>query len=145
MEKVQIGITHSAGKHAVQSDELSSADFDPNHKKVWTRFHSDGFKWKDYCPVAFTYFRHLFGLDSGVYVRSVHALVPSSYSPGKSGSFFFLTRDQRFIIKTLDNSDLKVLLRMLPTYYHHVSRYKNSLLTKFFGLHCVKPVGGPKV
>lgn len=34
---------------------------------------------------------------------------------------------------------------MLPSYYQHVSRYENSLVTKFFGVHCVKPIGGQKV
>lgn len=34
---------------------------------------------------------------------------------------------------------------MLSSYYQHVCQYKNSLVTKFFGVHCVKPVGGQKV
>lgn len=34
---------------------------------------------------------------------------------------------------------------MLPSYYDHVCRYENSLVTKFFGVHCVKPIGGQKV
>lgn len=34
---------------------------------------------------------------------------------------------------------------MLPSYYKHVCQYENSLVTKFFGVHCVKPIGGPKV
>jgi len=39
----------------------------------------------------------------------------------------------------------QVLIKMLPSYYKHVCRYENSLVTKFFGVHCVKPVGGVKV
>ena len=34
---------------------------------------------------------------------------------------------------------------MLRSYYQHVSRYENSLVTKFYGVHCVKPIGGQKV
>ncbi|KAK8649144.1 hypothetical protein V6N13_129878 [Hibiscus sabdariffa] len=33
---------------------------------------------------------------------------------------------------------------MLPSYYQHVNRYENSLVTKFYGVHCVKPIGGQK-
>lgn len=40
---------------------------------------------------------------------------------------------------------MKVLLEMLPNYYHHVRKYGASLLTKFYGLHVVRPVGGLKV
>nr|GMD80885.1 phosphatidylinositol 4-phosphate 5-kinase 1-like [Ipomoea batatas] len=38
----------------------------------------------------------------------------------------------------------QVLLRMLHSYYQHICRYENSLVTKFYGVHCVKPVGGVK-
>ena len=35
----------------------------------------------------------------------------------------------------------QVLLRMLPSYYKHVRAFEHTLLTKFFGLHCVKLTG----
>ncbi|KAF4388942.1 hypothetical protein F8388_026671 [Cannabis sativa] len=41
-------------------------------------------------------------------------------SPGKSGSFFYLTNDDRYMIKTMKKAEVKVLLRMLPAYYKHV-------------------------
>ena len=34
---------------------------------------------------------------------------------------------------------------MLNSYYKHVSQYKNSLITRFYGVHCVKPLNGQKV
>ena len=34
---------------------------------------------------------------------------------------------------------------MLNSYYQHVSQYKNSLITRFYGVHCVKPLNGQKV
>lgn len=36
---------------------------------------------------------------------------------------------------------LQVLLGMLPAYYNHVRAFENTLVTKFFGLHCVKMTG----
>lgn len=30
---------------------------------------------------------------------------------------------------------------MLPAYYNHVRAFENTLVTKFFGLHCVKLTG----
>jgi hypothetical protein len=38
-----------------------------------------------------------------------------------------------------------VLLDMLQGYHHHVQVYENTLITKFFGLHRIKPYGGRKV
>ncbi|KAF3575424.1 hypothetical protein DY000_02028450 [Brassica cretica] len=63
-------------------------------------------------------------------------------SPGKSGSFFYLTNDDRYMIKTMKKSETKVLLRMLAAYYNHVRAFENSLVIRFFGLHCVK-LNGP--
>jgi 1-phosphatidylinositol-4-phosphate 5-kinase len=38
-----------------------------------------------------------------------------------------------------------MLLDMLQGYYNHVKTYENTLITKFFGLHRIKPHGGQKV
>lgn len=90
-------------------------------------------------------------------------------SPGKSGSFFYFTNDDKYMIKTMKKAEVKVssilpclanleeiqhfllhlylfsydqvLLRMLPAYYKHVRSFDNTLVTKFFGLHCVKITG----
>jgi 1-phosphatidylinositol-4-phosphate 5-kinase len=34
---------------------------------------------------------------------------------------------------------------MLTAYHLHVKTYENTLITKFFGLHRIKPYGGQKV
>ncbi|VAH91060.1 unnamed protein product [Triticum turgidum subsp. durum] len=62
-------------------------------------------------------------------------------SPGKSGSFFYLTNDDRYMIKTMKKSEVKMLLKMLHAYYNHVRAFENTLVAKFFGLHCVKLAG----
>ncbi|CAI7795700.1 unnamed protein product [Closterium sp. NIES-54] len=98
------------------------------------------FKWRDYCPAAFRALRAMFGIDPGDYMVSLcgdDALRELS-SPGKSGSVFFLSHDDRFLIKTMRSAELQVLLRMLPAYYRHVKHNTHTLLTKFFGLHAIK-------
>ncbi|KAL9144721.1 hypothetical protein ABFS82_14G314700 [Erythranthe guttata] len=156
MLNLQLGIRHSVGKHASTIRDLKLSDFDPN-EKFWTRFPSEGskltpphqsfeFRWKDYCPLVFRHLRELFQVDPADYMLAIcgdDALRELS-SPGKSGSFFYLTQDDRFMIKTVKKSEVKVLIKMLPSYHKHVCRYENSLVTKFFGVHCVKPVGGVK-
>ncbi|ESR39680.1 phosphatidylinositol 4-phosphate 5-kinase 2 [Citrus sinensis] len=156
MLNLQLGIRHSVGKHASVMRELRQSDFEPK-EKFWTRFPPEGskftpphqsmdFRWKDYCPMVFRHLRELFAIDPADYMLAIcgdDALRELS-SPGKSGSFFYLTQDDRFMIKTVKKSEVKVLIRMLPSYYQHVCQYKNTLVTKFFGVHCVKPVGGQK-
>uniref|UniRef100_A0A7N0UMC0 Phosphatidylinositol 4-phosphate 5-kinase n=1 Tax=Kalanchoe fedtschenkoi TaxID=63787 RepID=A0A7N0UMC0_KALFE len=156
MLNLQLGIRHSVGKEAAKLKELKPSDFDPN-EKFWTRFPKEGskttpphqsmeFRWKDYCPVVFRSLRNLFHVDPADYMLAIcgNDSLRELSSPGKSGSIFYLTQDDRFMIKTVKKSEVKVLLRMLSSYYQHVSKYENTLLTKFYGVHCVKPVGGPK-
>ncbi|GJN07844.1 hypothetical protein PR202_ga25712 [Eleusine coracana subsp. coracana] len=84
--------------------------------------------------------RKLFKVDPADYMLSLcgdDALRELS-SPGKSGSFFYLTNDDRYMIKTMKKAEVKMLLKMLPAYYKHVRAFENTLVTKFFGLHCVK-------
>nr|GMD78052.1 phosphatidylinositol 4-phosphate 5-kinase 2 [Ipomoea batatas] len=156
MLNLQLGIRFSVGKHASVLRDLKHSDFDPK-EKFWTRFPPEGskitpphqsvdFRWKDYCPIVFRRLRELFQVDPADYMMAIcgdDALRELS-SPGKSGSSFYLTQDDRFMIKTVKKSEVKVLIKMLPSYYKHVCRYENSLVTKFYGVHCVKPVGGVK-
>ncbi|XP_044510621.1 phosphatidylinositol 4-phosphate 5-kinase 1-like [Mangifera indica] len=156
MLNLQLGIRYSVGKHASILRDLKPSDFDPK-EKFWTRFPPEGskltpphqsveFRWKDYCPTVFRRLRELFQVDPADYMLAIcgdDALRELS-SPGKSGSLFYVTQDDRFMIKTVRKSEVKVLIRMLPSYYQHVCRYENSLVTKFYGVHCVKPIGGQK-
>ncbi|XP_020586646.1 phosphatidylinositol 4-phosphate 5-kinase 1-like isoform X2 [Phalaenopsis equestris] len=155
---LQLGIRYSVGKpSSKQSTKLWPSDFDPR-QKFWTKFpvegtkmthpcHSSEFKWKDYCPKVFRHLRKLFSVDPSDYVKAICGTdsLRELSSPGKSGSLFFLTQDDRFIIKTVRKSEVKILIKMLLNYYKHVCKHENSLLTKFYGVHCVKPIGGHKV
>ncbi|CAH9085941.1 unnamed protein product [Cuscuta epithymum] len=156
MLNLQLGISYSVGKHAPVLRDLKPSDFDPM-EKYWTSFPPQGskvtpphlsvdFRWKDYCPIVFRRLREQFQVDSADYMMSVcgDGALRELSSPGKSGSCFYLTQDDRFMIKTVRRSEVKVLLKMLPSYYQHVCRYENSLVTKFYGVHCVKPAGGMK-
>ncbi|CAM8897657.1 unnamed protein product [Rhodiola kirilowii] len=154
MLNLQLGIRHSVGRPGpIPSLDLKTSAFDPK-EKVWTRFppegskhtpphHSCEFKWKDYCPLVFRTLRKMLNVDPADYMISIcgdDALRELS-SPGKSGSFFYLTNDDKYMIKTMKKAEVKVLLRMLHSYYNHVRTYENTLVTRFVGLHCVKLTG----
>ncbi|XP_077219872.1 phosphatidylinositol 4-phosphate 5-kinase 9-like isoform X2 [Tasmannia lanceolata] len=157
MLSLQLGIRYTVGKITpIQRREVRASDFG-RQASFWKNFPKDGslltpphqsedFKWKDYCPVVFRNLREMFKIDAGDYMMSIcgNDALRELSSPGKSGSVFFLSQDDRFMIKTLRKSEVQVLLRMLPKYHHHVRTYENTLITKFFGLHRVKPSSGQK-
>jgi Phosphatidylinositol-4-phosphate 5-Kinase len=66
-------------------------------------------------------------------------------SPGKSGSVFFLSDDDRFLIKTVRREEMKMLLDFVPAYYSHVRLNSNTLLTQFYGVHRVTILPGRNV
>ncbi|GJP63591.1 hypothetical protein CLOP_g20660 [Closterium sp. NIES-67] len=149
MRTLQLGLRHSVGRitpdalRDVQQADFSDSSavrFPPAGSPTTPPHSMHAFKWRDYCPNAFRALRAMFGIDPGDYMLSLcgdDALRELS-SPGKSGSVFFLSQDDRFIIKTMRHAEVQVLLRMLPAYYQHVRRHPHTLLTKFFGLHAIK-------
>lgn len=157
MLSLQLGIRYTVGKitpikgrEVRASDFGSRASFRMNFNKDGSQLtpphQADDFKWKDYCPMVFRNLREMFKIDAADYMMSIcgNDALRELSSPGKSGSVFFLSQDDRFMIKTLRKSEVKVLVQMLPSYHHHVSKYENTLITKFFGLHRIKPSSGQK-
>lgn len=98
------------------------------------------FKFKDYCPEVFRELRARFGLDPADYLISLTSkyILSELNSPGKSGSFFYFSRDYKYIIKTIHHSEHKNLRRILKHYYNHVTRNPDTLVCQFYGLHRVK-------
>ena len=88
------------------------------------RHGSPPFKWKDYAPRAFDALRRASGVDDGDYLVSLtgERSLRELPSPGKSGSVFFLSDDDRFLVKTVSREEMRSLLRMLPEYVAHVTR-----------------------
>lgn len=113
----------------------------------YLRSHNgSSFKWKDYSPLVFQRLRQLFGIDNIDYLLSLtgESALRLLASPGKSGSAFFLSEDDRFLIKTVQQEEMRLLLELIPKYYRHVEQNSGTLLTRFHGLHMVKPVGRTK-
>lgn len=105
------------------------------------------FKFKSYSSEVFRDLRALFHLDAGDYLYSLTSqyILSELGSPGKSGSFFYFSRDYRFIIKTISHSEHSFLLSILPAYHEHVRNNPHTLLSRFYGLHRVKRPGGKKI
>jgi 1-phosphatidylinositol-4-phosphate 5-kinase len=57
-------------------------------------------------------------------------------NPGASGSMFFLTNDDEFILKTVMHKESEFLQKLLPGYYMNLNQNPHTLLPKFFGMFC---------
>lgn len=106
------------------------------------------FKFKDYAPWVFRELREdCFHLDPADYLLSLTAqyILSELGSPGKSGSFFYFSRDYRFIIKTIRHAEHKFLRSILKRYHAHIRANPHTLLSRFYGLHRVKLPRGRKI
>lgn len=111
----------------------------------------------DYSPAVFEAIRQRFGVQKPEYLASLgfsqtkrnlflgclSALYEMS-SSGRSGSFFYSSTDNRFILKTIPHSESQTLRKILPTYLEHIKNFPNTLLTRFCGLHALSR-GGVKM
>ena len=67
-------------------------------------------------------------------------------SAGKSGSFFFFSHDNKFLIKTVTSSELKTILaEFMKNYYEHLSENKDSILARIYGVYTINISGVSKI
>ncbi|XP_016992936.2 phosphatidylinositol 4-phosphate 5-kinase type-1 sktl [Drosophila takahashii] len=146
MGSIQLGIQHTVGSLAskpkrdlLMNDfwEMETIAFPPDGSSITPAHHYSDFRFKVYAPIAFRYFRDLFGIAPDDFLMSMCASPLRELSnPGASGSIFYLTTDDEFIIKTVQKKECEFLQKLLPGYYMNLSQNPRTLLPKFFGLYC---------
>ncbi|KAK0625216.1 hypothetical protein B0T17DRAFT_265909 [Bombardia bombarda] len=149
------GIRVSVSRTNAKLDRpLTDADFEAKQKSTFDIAGNElvpsakyDFKFKDYAPWVFRHLRALFRLDPADYLMSLTGkyILSELGSPGKSGSFFYFSRDYKYIIKTIHHAEHKFLRKVLKDYYQHVTDNPNTLLSQFYGLHRVKMPYGKKI
>ncbi|ORY97448.1 hypothetical protein BCR43DRAFT_438695 [Syncephalastrum racemosum] len=155
MYNMLTGIRIAVGRVSAKPDrEVQPDDFAAAHKLAFSVTGDEltpgakyDFKFKDYAPWVFRNLREKFGIDPADYLVSLTSkyILSELGSPGKSGSFFYYSRDYRFIIKTIHHNEHKLLRRILDQYYAHVSNNPDTLLCRYYGLHRVKLPHGRKI
>jgi len=144
MGSIQLGIHDSVGGLAKYPErDLLMQDF---MSVETSQFPSKGghqtpghpysdFTFRTYAPVAFRYFRDLFGIPPDDFMISIcNENLRELSNPGASGSIFYLTRDDEFILKTVSMKEAEFLQKLMPGYYMNLQQNPRTLLPKFFGM-----------
>ncbi|XP_051552944.1 phosphatidylinositol 4-phosphate 5-kinase type-1 gamma-like isoform X4 [Myxocyprinus asiaticus] len=148
---IQLGIGYTVGNLSSKPERdvlmqdfyvVESIFFPSEGSNLTPAHHYPDFRFKTYAPVAFRYFRELFGIRPDDYLYSLcnEPLIELS-NPGASGSIFYVTRDDEFILKTVLHKEAEFLQKLLPGYYMNLNQNPRTLLPKFFGLYCVQSGG----
>lgn len=100
----------------------------------------------EYCPKLFKDLRQKHGIsDNFMYqsfaplhnIQAIHNFFTGS---GKSSSFFFFSDNKSFVLKTLKDTEKKLLLDqgVFFSYYQYMMSNQESLLSKYFGVYTIR-------
>jgi len=98
----------------------------------------------EWAPAVFHAIRKMDGITHEMIEESLDTdsnskqLFKAKESAGKSGSFMFSSFYRRFLIKTMNTNEQKVLKAALPYYLNHCRNNKKSLIAKIYGIYTVK-------
>ncbi|KAL5962393.1 Phosphatidylinositol 4-phosphate 5-kinase type-1 alpha [Taenia solium] len=148
---IQLGIQHSIGTLQQKQvrdvlfrdfEVVETVDFPRSGTKTTPAHGLSDFRFRTFAPVAFRSFRDQFQLDIRDYLHSLCSQELRELSnPGASGSIFYISADDEFIIKTVQHKEANFLQKLLPEYYMNLVQHTRTLLPKFYGLHCYQSSG----
>lgn len=70
--------------------------------------------------------------------ENVKRIFKAGEGMGKSGSFFFFSHDNKFLIKTMTSGDFAAFMKLFSFYHEHVATNPRSLLARIYGVYSVK-------
>lgn len=154
MSAIQLGIGFTVGRLSAKPDrdvlmqdfaEVETVSFPSEGTRETPSHRFSDFKFKTYSPVAFRYFRDLFGMNPAEFMMALcHEQLVELANSGASGSLFYVTNDDEFVVKTVQHKEAEFLQKLLPGYYLNLNQNKRTLLPKFFGLYCYQ-CGGKNI
>lgn len=154
MAAIQLGIGQSVGslspkpmRDVLYEDfHVVETVFFPKEGSNLTPGHrGNDFRFKTYAPIAFRYFRELFKIRPEDFLLSLcDEPLRELSNPGASGSIFYITIDDEFIVKTVQHKEAEFLQKLLPGYYMNLNQNPCTLLPKFYGLYCYQ-CGGKNI
>ena len=133
-------------KHELPKEE----DFNLENMISLTNLNKDIFdlcEFHDVAPLVFQRIRFYDGISNEEFIRDIGfndfkaifskkmKSLKEEKSTGKSGSVFFQSANGKYFIKTIRDSEVKILKKTLKNYYSHLTNNPNSLLSRFYGLH----------
>ena len=111
-------------------------------------------KFVDLAPKLFFNLRKLYGISNKDYLKSLgtenfisNLVFPRDKSLkglgsfGKSGSFFFFSYDNKFVIKTISDDEFTFFQKIVKNYYLYMQDSPDTALQRFFGLHLLTYAG----
>ncbi|XP_075249180.1 phosphatidylinositol 4-phosphate 5-kinase type-1 alpha-like isoform X2 [Convolutriloba macropyga] len=127
------------------SDTHDASAIEPSPSSSTQQVSVANYRFKAYAPRAFDFFRQIYKVDKGEFMNSIGAPMKCIPNTGASGSLFFITGDDCFIMKTLQKKEAVFLLELYPGYILNLYQSPDTLLPKYFGCYCYQSILGKNV
>ena len=123
---------------------MSDNDFDVNEKGgAKNMVINEDVMIVEYAPAIFDQVKQFDGITPEQVRKSLStdanrdSIFKAKESAGKSGSFFFFSYDRKFLIKTMNGSEMKLFRESLPFYLLHLRDNPDSLIARIYGIFTV--------
>eukprot|EP00468_Gymnochlora_sp_CCMP2014_P012958 CAMPEP_0167750844 /NCGR_PEP_ID=MMETSP0110_2-20121227/6217_1 /TAXON_ID=629695 /ORGANISM="Gymnochlora sp., Strain CCMP2014" /LENGTH=739 /DNA_ID=CAMNT_0007636211 /DNA_START=9 /DNA_END=2228 /DNA_ORIENTATION=+ len=109
-----------------------------------TFFSSSGdtlFEFRSFRPKIFSEIRNWFDIsneDVELFLGEKSPAFTGGISKGKSRSFIYFSTGKRFVLKTMNQTEVDFVRRSIPSYLEHIKRNPNTLLSRFLGLYRIR-------
>lgn len=78
-------------------------------------------------------------IDSLNIESNINNMFKAGEGAGASGSFFFFSKDNKYLIKTLSKTEKDIKLNMLDAFIEHLKSTDNkSLIARIYGIYSIK-------
>ncbi|XP_046439010.1 phosphatidylinositol 4-phosphate 5-kinase type-1 alpha-like [Daphnia pulex] len=143
---IQLGLRHAVrGRSEKPERDILMRDFKTIESQYFSFQGSEqipdahrysDFRFESFAPVAFHYFRNLFCIHPQEFLLSLcNQPLRELGNSGASGSIFYVSADDEFIIKTVQYQEGNFLQKLLPGYNMNLNQNPRTLLPKFFGFY----------
>lgn len=132
-------------EYVIQNNELkkiNSSTLSDNKKRCnsWCSIFQNKVSLIEYYPSIFSKIWIMEGLTSEKMLNSFNIeknkrnLLKLCKSEGRSGSLFFFTHDNKYIIKTIPERELNSMKKLIKPYFTHLSENKHTFLVRIYGV-----------
>eukprot|EP01114_Cavostelium_apophysatum_P013140 TRINITY_DN3118_c0_g1_i3.p1 TRINITY_DN3118_c0_g1~~TRINITY_DN3118_c0_g1_i3.p1 ORF type:complete len:587 (-),score=161.85 TRINITY_DN3118_c0_g1_i3:41-1630(-) len=151
---IRIAVAEAFSSHLKAGDKpLEQRDFELQIDYELKSFSDSNDSWtfREYAPLAFVCVREAFRISHKHYMFSLGSekllgnfllgnfgALCELMSSGRSGSFFFKSADNQFLIKTLPIEEHRLLQTKLASYLQYVRDNPNTLMARYVGLHSMR-------
>jgi 1-phosphatidylinositol-4-phosphate 5-kinase len=152
------GIAISTGKNKIPSENeeiqgQNNENSDQRQRNLEIKAIHGVFEFIEYFPLVFARLRsEVYRLSAENYVASMGYTpefskksirnITQHFSEGASGSFFYLSADKKFLVKTLTREEQEFFITILNSYFQHMKASRDqSLIIRFYGLYSIRMYG----